>query len=95
MTWTGTDIALEPGEPFYCKDVGMKEKHVKEVKAFLHNHRFETYLVGSSGHIVLVVKGVVHDFTTTPRHGYNVRDVRAWHPSSRHTWTVGKPKLQF
>ncbi len=95
MTWSGEDIASASGEPFYCKDVGMNGKNVKEVKAFLHAHRFETYLVGSSGHIVLVVKGVVHDFTTTPRRGYNMRAVHAWHPSTRHTWTIGKPKIQF
>jgi hypothetical protein len=94
MTWEGSDIAGCDGPPFFCQDVGVNDQPLSAVKAFLRQHKSETFLVGSSSHIVLVVRGFVHDFTTAPRKGYNHRSVESWHPKA-HVWTVGKPKQQF
>lgn len=94
MTWHGNTIAATAGAPFFCTDLGMKDKPVNEVKQFMLEHPRGTYLVGTHGHIALVVNGVVHDFTTKPRRGYNHRKITEWFPLSR-TWTVGRPYLQF
>jgi hypothetical protein len=94
MTWRGTAIASCSGAPFYCENVGVNARLLPEVKAFLKRRANETFLVGSNSHIVLVVRGNVHDFTTAPRQGYNVRPVDQWRPAA-HEWTVGKPKSQF
>jgi len=93
MTWHGYQIATHAGAPFFCSDLGMKDKSLEEVKGFLEtNHG--TFIAGSSNHVVLVVNGVAHDFTVSPRKGYNVRSVKDWHPKDR-TWSVGKPLQQF
>jgi len=96
MTWTGVDIATCSGPPFACADTGLQETSIKEVKSFLEQHKSETFLVGSHSHIVLAVRGVVHEFTTNPRSGYNKRSLENWTPHP-HTslWSVGKPALQF
>jgi hypothetical protein len=94
MTWTGTQIASCRGHPFSCEDVGVNDQHLSHVKDFLKRRPAETFLVGSHSHIVLVIRGMVHDFTTVPRKGYNFRSVDSWRPAA-HVWTVGKPKLQF
>jgi hypothetical protein len=94
MTWTGAQIASCSGDPFFCQDVGVKDQSLSHVKDFLKHHPSETFLVGSKSHIVLAIRGMVHDFTTAPRSGYNCRSVDSWHPAA-HVWTVGKPKVQF
>jgi len=94
ITWTGSEIASCAGAPFFCKDVGLKDQPLAAIKAYLRAHGSETFLVGSKSHIVLVVRGFVHDFTTAPRKGYNHRSVDSWHPKA-HLWTVGKPSRQF
>jgi hypothetical protein len=94
MTKRGSDIAAMRGDPFFCADVGMNSAKLSDVKKYLSEHPSETFLVGSSGHIVLAVRGVIHDFTTAPRRGYNKRPVSSWHPASK-VWTIGKPLRQF
>ncbi len=94
LTWTGCRIASCAGVPFNCADVGVTNRPLAEVKNFLEQHKNETFLVGSSSHIVLVARGVVRDFTNKPRRGYNCRTLNNWHPLA-HVWTVGKPQLQF
>jgi len=94
QTWAGTDIASRAGAPFFCADVGVKDQPLDQVKAYLSKNMDATFLVGSSGHIVLVVRGYVHDFTVVPRRGYNHRSIEEWKPKA-HKWTVGKPMAQF
>ena len=95
MTWSGAQIASWAGTPFYCFDVGVKDRPIGEVKAYLEQNMAGTFLVGSSSHIVLVVRGFVHEFTTVPRRGYNHRSIQSWKPGGVHRWTVGKPLAQF
>ena len=94
MTWPGNTIASCQGAPFFCKEVPLKDKPLEQVKAFLLDHKDSTYIVGSHGHVVLAVKGHIHEFTTVPRNGYNERTIEEWKPYSK-IWTVGRPALQF
>jgi hypothetical protein len=87
-------IAAYSGAPFFCVEVPLVDKPLEQVKAFLLDHKDSTYIVGSTGHVVLAVKGIIHDFTTAPRKGYNERPVKDWKPGSK-IWTVGRPTLQF
>ena len=99
LTWTGTAIASCSGAPFYCVNVGINDRPLDEVKAYLEKHNDATLLVGSKNHIVLVVRGSVHDFTIVPLRGYNSRPIKQWKGPHHHkltdTWTVGKPQLQL
>jgi hypothetical protein len=94
MTWPGSQIASCVGTPFYCTQVGIKNAIGSEVKNFFEQHKNETFLVGKSGHIVLVARGEVHEFNVTPRRGYNHNTLSKWDPKGG-LWTVGKPTLQF
>jgi hypothetical protein len=60
-----------------AQSCAMEEKTGAQVKTFFSTHKTGTYILGSGGHVMIVVDGVIHEFTLpVGQPGYRHGDVQ-------------------
>ncbi|MGE0646136.1 MAG: peptidoglycan-binding protein [Nitrospira sp.] len=69
----------------------MENKKEADIKAFFSGHTKETYIMWSSSHVVLVVSGVVYEFSES-KGGFVVTPVDDWNFHGKQYWIRKSPK---
>jgi hypothetical protein len=78
MSATGNELA----EHLKAESCNVENKTAAEIKKFFADHRSGLYIMWSGGHVVLVVDGVIHEFTFG---GYKRTAIENWSSMKRYS----------